>query len=105
MRDYRFWWALFVFFAVCSVLVIQSRYRRWRLAARVLQGLAGSERAEHARRLRVEGWRLALMVVSVLAMTGLVFAVFLGTPPGVISMLRALALAAVVGVLLLGFRS
>ena len=105
MRGYRFWWTLFVFFAVSSVLVIQSRYRRWRLAARLLQDLAGSERADHVRRLRVEGWRLALMVVSVLAMTGLVFAVFLGAPPGAISTLRALALAAVVGVLLLGFRA
>lgn len=105
MRDYRLWWALFVFFAVCSVLVIQSRYRRWRQAGRLVAELAGTERAAHARRLRLEGWRLVLMIASVVAMTGLVFAVFLGAPPAVISLLRALALAAVLGVLLLGFRS
>lgn len=105
MRDYRLWWALFVFFAVCSVLVIQSRYRRWRGAGRLLANLGDAQRAEHRRRLRLEGWRLALMIVSLLAMTGLVFAVFLGAPPAAISILRGLALVGVLGVLLLGVRS
>jgi len=105
LRDYRLWWALFVFFAVCSVLVIQSRFRRWRRAGRLLANLGDAQRAEHRRRLRLEGWRLALMIVSLLAMTGLVFAVFLGAPPAVLSVLRVLALAGVLGVLLLGLRS
>ena len=97
------WWALFVFFAAVCVLVIQSRYRRWREARRLLQGIAGARRAEQGRLLRLEGWRLLLMTVSLLVMTGLVFAVFLGAPAPVLGALRALALLAVVGLVLSSF--
>jgi hypothetical protein len=45
------------------------------------------------------------MVVSVVAMTGLVFAILLGSPRALLSALRVLALAAVLGVLFLGLRS
>jgi hypothetical protein len=44
------------------------------------------------------------MVVSLLAMTGVVFAVFLEGPPALLSALRLLALVAVLGVLLLSLR-
>jgi hypothetical protein len=44
------------------------------------------------------------MVVSLLAMTGVVFAVFLEWPPALLSSLRLLALVAVLGVLLLSLR-
>ncbi len=86
LRDYRLWWALFVFFAILSVLAMQSRYRRWRRAGG---------------RPRVEGWRLLLMMVSLLAMTGLVFAVLLEAPMTLLFPLQVLALVSVLGVLLL----
>ena len=104
MRDYRLWWALFVFFAALSVLAVQYRYRRWRRAGRLLTELAGQQRAEQARRLRLEGWRLVLMTVSLLAMTGLVFAVLLQAPSALLFPLRFLALVAVLAVLLLSLR-
>jgi hypothetical protein len=95
---------LFVFFAVLSVLVVQHRYRQWRRASRLLPGLKGPARAEQTRRWRLEGWRLLLMMLSLLAMTGVVFAVFLAASPAVLSALSLLALAAVLGVLLLSLR-
>ncbi len=104
MHDYRVWWALFVFFAVLSLLAIQHRYRRWRTAGRALQKLSGSERNTLARRWRVERGRLVLMVAGVVAMTALVFAAVLEAPPALILLLRVLAVASVAGVLLLGFR-
>lgn len=103
MRDYRVWWALFVFFAVLSVLVVQRRYRRWRQAGRILAQM-GPARDEQRRRLRLEGWRLILMTVSLVAMTGLVFAVFLQLPAVLLLTLRIVALAAVGGVVLLSLR-
>jgi hypothetical protein len=103
LRDFRVWWGLFVFFAIISLLVIQSRYRRWR-KAHLLPDLPGVPRAEQSRRLRREGWRLGLMTTSLLVMTGLVFAVFLGAPPTVVALLRTLALVGVVGLLLLSLR-
>jgi hypothetical protein len=104
MRDYRFWWALFVFFAAIGVLVIQRRYRWWLRARRVLTGLAGEPLAEQARRVRLEGWRLVLMITSVLVMTGLVFGVFLGAPAALLVVLRTLAIVSVLGVVVLGLR-
>lgn len=104
MRDFRFWWALFVFFLVLSVLVVQRRYRRWRRAKQLLSGLAGRERTDYARRIRIEGWRLALMTVSLLAMTGLVFAAILNGPPPLLLALRGVAIAGVFSVIVLGFR-
>jgi hypothetical protein len=101
LRDYRFWWALFVFFAILSVLAIQYRYRSWRRAGRLLTELAGPRRTEQVRRLRIEGWRLLLMTMSLLAMTGLVFAVLLEAPTTLVFPLRVLALVSVLGVLLL----
>ena len=78
---------MFVFFAILSVLMVQHRYRRWRRTGR-----------------RLEGWRLVLMMVALLAMTGAVFAVFSDAPPGVLSALRLVALGAVIGVLVLSLR-
>jgi hypothetical protein len=104
LRDYRLWWALFVFFAAFSVLAVQYGYRRWRRGGRLLSDLGGQTRAEQARRLRLEGWRLVLMTVSLLAMTGLVFAVLLDAPAVLVFLLRVWALLAVLGVLLLSLR-
>jgi hypothetical protein len=98
VRDFRFWWALFVLFAVVSVVVVQRGYRRWRSARDLLTRVDVPGRAEYARRLRREGWRLACMAASLVAMTVLVFAVFLGAPPGVILGLRAAAVLAVIAV-------
>jgi hypothetical protein len=103
LRDYRVWWALFVFFAVLSVLTVQHRYRRWRQASRILATM-GPARDEQRRRLRLEGWRLLLMTGSLLAMAGLVFAVFLQGPAPLLLALRIVALAAVLGVVLLSLR-
>jgi hypothetical protein len=94
------WWALFVFFAVLSVLVVQQRYRRWRQAHRMLARM-GPARDKQWRRLRLEGWRLILMTVSLVAMTSLVFAVFLQLPGVLLLTLRIVALAAVLGVVVL----
>jgi hypothetical protein len=54
--------------------------------------------------LRFEGWRLVLMVLSLVAMTGLVFGIFSGAPSSLLFALRLLALVMVLGVLLLSFR-
>lgn len=105
LQDYRLWWALFVVFAVLCVLVVQHRYRQWRRVGRALGELDGSAREEQVRRWRQAGWQLGLMVVSLVAMTGAVFAVFLGWPPPLLSALRILALTAVLGVLFLSLRS
>jgi hypothetical protein len=101
MRDFRFWWALFVLFAVLSVVVVQRGYRNWRRARDLLARVDVPGRAEYARRLRREGWRLACMAASVVAMTVLVFTVLLGAPPGLILGLRAAAVLAVTAVVAL----
>jgi hypothetical protein len=104
VRDFRFWWALFVLFAALSVVVVQRGYRKWRSATDLLARVSVPVRAEHVRRLRREGWRLACMVASVVAMTAVVFAVLLGAPPVLILGLRTgavLAVIAVVGLSLL----
>jgi hypothetical protein len=94
VRDFRLWWALFVFFGVLSVLAVQRGYRRWR---RVREALAkrGAPEAALSRRVRREGWRLACMVLAVVSMTALVFAALLGAPRAVILTLRVVAVTAV----------
>jgi len=104
VRDYRLWWALFVFFGVLSVLVVQHGYRRWQRVRRLLPALNGAERAAYARRVRLEGWRLACMTASLLAMTTLVFAALLGAPRAVVTVLQGLAVSGVLAVVVLGFR-
>jgi hypothetical protein len=104
MHDYRFWWALFVFFAALGVLVVQRRYRWWRRAKEALGELTGTPGIEQTRRVRLEGWRLAMMTASLLVMTGLVFGVFLGAPAPLVLALRLLAIVSVLGVVLLGLR-
>jgi hypothetical protein len=104
LHDYRFWWALFVFFAALGVLVVQRRYRWWRRAKDALAELTGESRLEQTRRVRLEAWRLALMTVSLLVMTGLVFGVFLGAPPTLVLTLRLLAILSVLGIVLLSLR-
>ena len=98
MRDFRLWWALFVFFGVLSVLAVQRAYRRWSRARDAVADRPGPERALLARRIRREGWRLACMVLSVVAMTALVFAALLGAPAAAILLLRLVAVGAVIGV-------
>jgi nitroreductase len=98
VRDFRLWWGLFVLFAVVSVVVVQRGYRKWRSARDLLARVDVPGRAEYARRLRREGWRLVCMAASLVAMTLLVFAVFLGAPTGVILGLRAAAVLAVIAV-------
>jgi hypothetical protein len=105
LRDYRIWWALFVFFAAIGVVVIQYRYRRWRRASRLLAGFTGVRQTEQARLVRLEGWRLVFMTASLLVMTALVFALFLGASAAVLGVLRVLALLTVLGLVLLSFRS
>ena len=104
MHDYRFWWALFVFFAAFGVLVVQRRYRWWRQARDALAELTGESRFEQTRRVRLEAWRLALMTASLLVMTGLVFGVFLGAPPTLVLTLRLLAILSVLGIVFLSLR-
>lgn len=104
MQDYRFWWALFVFFAALSVLVLQRRYQRWRRAQRLSQEMDPRVRVEVNRRIRLEGWRLILMTVSLLAMSGAVVTVFWPGPPALLEVFRLLALLAVMGVVLLSLR-
>jgi hypothetical protein len=105
VADYRLWWALFVLFAVMCILVMQHRYRHWRRVGRALGQLVGQEHAEQMRRWQAAGWQLVLMLVSLLAMTGVVFAVFLTWPYAVLAALRLVALVAVLGVLILTLRS
>jgi hypothetical protein len=104
VRDYRIWWDLFVFFAALSVLVVQHRYQSWRRAKRLLPEVDPRRLAEADRRIRLEGWRLVLMAVSVLAMSSVVMTVFWPGPAALLDILRVVALLAVVGVLLLSMR-
>lgn len=104
MHDYRFWWALFVFFGVLAVMVVQRRYAWWHRARSTLKRLPSELRAEQARRLVVEGWRLVLMASSIVVMTGLVFAVLLGAPPVLVVALRILAVLGVSLVVVLTMR-
>jgi hypothetical protein len=104
LRDFRIWWGFFVFFAALSVLIVQRRYRRWRAAKRLAAGVEPRVRAEAERSLRLEGWRLVLMAVSLLAMSGIVVTVFWPGPPALLDILRAVAVLAVLGVLLLSVR-
>jgi hypothetical protein len=62
------------------------------------------ERAEVDRRIRLEGWLLVLMTVSLVAMSGVVVTVFWPGPTGLLEVLRVVALLGVVGVLLLSVR-
>jgi hypothetical protein len=104
VRDFRVWWVLFVFFAGLSVLVVQRRYQRWRRASRLAHEVDPRERAEVDRKIRLEGWRLVLMTVSLVAMSGVVVTVFWPGPTAVLELLRLVALLGVVGVLLLSVR-
>jgi hypothetical protein len=104
MRDFRLWWALFVFFAVLCVLALQHGHRRWRRARSVIAAVPGLAGAERERRLRREGWRLASMAVSLVAMTALVFAALLGAPAPLLLGLRATAVVGVLGVIVLSLR-
>jgi hypothetical protein len=104
VRDYRFWWALYVFFAILAMLVVQRRYRWWRRAKEAVAQLTGEARLEATRRVRLEAWRLVLMTVSLVVMTGLVFGVLLGAPPALVLVLRLLAILSVLGVVVLGLR-
>ncbi|HKT59153.1 MAG TPA: hypothetical protein VJQ46_03835 [Gemmatimonadales bacterium] len=99
MRDFRFWWALFVFFAALSVLTVQRGSRRWSRARTAIAARPMAERGALERRLRREGWRLACMVASLVAMTALVFAALMGAPAAAILLLRLVALGAVGAVL------
>ena len=54
-----------------------------------------------SRRIRLEGWRLVLMTVSLLAMSGVVVTVFWPGPAALLDALRLLALLAVGGLLVL----
>lgn len=105
MRDFRLWWALFVFFAVLSVLAIQHAWRRWRRLHELLppaRGRAGSPPLD--RRRRLEGWRVAMMIASLVVMTGLVYAGVIGAPRGVLLALRAAAVVLVGAVVVLSLR-
>ena len=102
MRDFRIWWALFVFFGVLSVLAVQQGYRRWRRAWVAVA--SGPGQGERQRRLRREGIRLICMALSVITMTALVFAALLRAPAAVLVGLRLVAVAGVAGVVWLSVR-
>jgi hypothetical protein len=102
VRDFRLWWALFVFFGVLSVLAVQQGYRRWRRAWEAAASGAGQD--ERQRRLRREGLRLICMALSVITMTALVFAALLRAPAAVLVGLRLAAVAGVAGVVWLSVR-
>jgi hypothetical protein len=102
--DYRVWWALFVLFAVLSLLVLQRGFRGWRAARELIERLELPPRAEPRRRLRREAWRLGWMMLSLVGLTGLVFAAVLGAPAALIlglKLVAVVAVAAVVGLSLL----
>lgn len=105
MHDFRLWWALFVFFAVLSVLAVQHAWRRWR-RLRDLPPLSSGrvDAARLERHRRLAGWRVALMLASLIAMTGLAYAGVLGAPRGVLLALRATAVVLVGGVVVLSLR-
>jgi hypothetical protein len=104
VRDFRVWWVLFVSFAGLSVLVVQRRFRRWRKARGLLHEVDPREQARVRRWVRLEGWRLVLMTVSLLAMSGVVVTVFWPGPAALLEVLRLVAVLGVVGVLLLSLR-
>lgn len=104
MRDFRVWWVLFVFFAGLSILVVQRRLHRWRRVRRLFHEVDPREQAAVSRWIRLEGWRLVLMIVSLLAMSGVVTTVFWPGPTALLEILRLVALLGVVGVLLLSLR-
>lgn len=104
MRDFRIWWALFVFFGALSVLAVQQGYRRWRRAWDAVAAASGPGQAERQRQLRREGLRLSCMAASVITMTALVFAALLRAPAPVLVGLRVLAVACVTGVVWLSVR-
>jgi hypothetical protein len=98
------WWALFVFFGILAVLVVQRRYGRWRRARSAVASLPAELRGSQMRRLALEGWRLGLMTLSIVVMTGLVFSVLLGAPAGLVLVLRATAILSVLGIVVLSLR-
>jgi hypothetical protein len=102
MRDYRFWWGLFVFFGVTSVLAVQLGFSRWRRFGRLLRAVPRGARDAQLRRFRREGWRLACMVASLITMTALVFAALLGAPAALVLLLRLVAIGSVAAVIVLG---
>ena len=104
MRDFRMWWALFVFFGVLSVLAVQQGYRRWRRAWEAVAAASGPGQGERQRRLRREGIRLICMALGVITMTALVFAALLRGPAAVLVGLRLVAVAGVAGVVWLSVR-
>jgi hypothetical protein len=104
LRDFRVWWALFVFFAVLSLLVLQHGYRRWKRLGELLPPGAPPDRHRLARHRRLEGWRLACMAASLVVMTGLVFAGLMGAPRALVLALRLLAVAFVASVVVLSVR-
>ena len=104
MRDFRMWWALFVFFGVLSVLAVQQGYRRWRRAWEAVAAASGPGQGQRQRRLRREGIRLSCMALSVITMTALVFAALLRAPAAVLVGLRLVAVAGVAGVVWLSVR-
>jgi hypothetical protein len=104
VRDFRMWWALFVFFGVLSVLAVQQGYRRWRRAWEAVAAAPGSGQAQRRRQLRREGTRLICMALSVITMTALVFAALLRAPAAVLVGLRLMAVAGVAGVVWLSVR-
>jgi hypothetical protein len=104
VRDFRAWWALFVFFAVLSVLVLQRGYHRWRRLRELLPPGTPADQNRLLRHRQLEGWRLACMAASLVAMTGLVFAGVMGAPRGLLLTLRILAVAFVLAVVVLSVR-
>lgn len=104
MRDFRAWWALFVFFAVLSLLVIQHGYRGWKRLGELPPPGAPQDRHRLTRRRRLEGWRVACMTASLVVMTGLVFAGVMGAPRAILLGLRVLAVAFVAAVVALSLR-
>lgn len=98
MRDYRVWWGLFVLFAVLSLLVVQRGIRGWRAARELIERLELPYQAGPRRRLRREAWRLGWMTLSLVGLTGLVFAAVLGAPPAMILGLKLVAVVAVAAV-------
>jgi hypothetical protein len=81
-----------------------ARVSRWRRARRLLHEVDPRQQAEVNRRIRLEGWRLVLMTVSLLTMSGIVVTVFWPGPTALLEVLRLLALLGVAGVLLLSLR-
>jgi hypothetical protein len=105
LQDYRVLWALFVFFAVLSILVLQARYRLWRQVGIALRHLSGPDRENHVRRYRREGWRLLLLTTSLVSMTALAFGALLEASPVLLLVLRALAIGGLAAALFLAVRT